>query len=397
MAGVTQRMMRATQMVSEGFDIDEQGATMEGDAILDDNRRAHDATIPKATQAAYAAPIRDYRAFCLEWAVEVEKKLPLDQVDEAQRSLEEINRTLVTGARVAKFLKTCVVGRTYKQRGRVGGKGKGKTVAPSADTPAAEEVTGELPTKQQMATTGRVINSPRRFPAVIELMTTLKRQEAERKKSSFVDRCKDSFLDGYHKTTQVADIMNEGLKRNTAEGLRDRTMNALSHYGLLRGEDARGIQLPDVQHLPLEHREGPTPCDVMVVLLLDGKTNQYGNTQYMGAIRNRNWNECPLGAMAMWLFYRFQLSGETFGAHYDSFPRMDEPSQWYPIWLFPGKKKDAPISADAHAKATKAVLERAGVRQLSKKVTHIFRGSGARMADLFGASETDIRRGGRWD
>jgi hypothetical protein len=97
------------------------------------------------------------------------------------------------------------------------------------------------------------------------------------------------------------------------------------------------------------------------------------------------------------LLDRFQLSGETFGAHYDSFPRMDEPSQWYPIWLFPGKKEGTAISADAHAKATKAVLQRAGVRQLSKKVTHIFRGSGARMADLFGASETDIRRGGRWD
>lgn len=84
-------------------------------------------------------------------------------------------------------------------------------------------------------------------------------------------------------------------------------MAALSHYGLLRGEDARGIQLPDVQHLPMEHREGPTQCDVMVILLLDGKTNQTGNTQYMGAMRNKEWEVCPLGAMAMWLFYRLVL------------------------------------------------------------------------------------------
>jgi hypothetical protein len=81
-------------------------------------------------------------------------------------------------------------------------------------------------------------------------------------------------------------------------------MAALSHYGLLRGEDARGIQLPDVQHLPMEHREGPTPCDIMVILLLDGKTNQGGNTQYMGAMRNKSWDECAIGAMAMWFFYR---------------------------------------------------------------------------------------------
>lgn len=78
---------------------------------------------------------------------------------------------------------------------------------------------------------------------------------------------------------------------------------------------------------------------------------------------------------------------------------MDDPEQWYPLWLFPGKGKDgkSPLSSDAHAKATKSLLEDAGVRQHSKKVTHIFRGSGARMADLGGASETDIRRGGRWD
>lgn len=103
---------------------------------------------------------------------------------------------------------------------------------------------------------------------------------------------------------------------------------------------------------------------------------------------------------------RFQISGETFGPQQDSFPRMNDASLWYPIWLFPGKasKKnkntkngDAPISQDAHYKATKAMLTKAGIAQHSKKVTHIYRGSAARMADLLGASESDIRRGGRWD
>lgn len=92
MAGGSQRMIRATQMVSEGFEMEEQETTMEGDTILDDIRRAHEASIPKATLAAYRGPMRDYRAFCLEWAVDMEKKVPLDQVDEAQRSLEELNR-----------------------------------------------------------------------------------------------------------------------------------------------------------------------------------------------------------------------------------------------------------------------------------------------------------------
>lgn len=121
----------------------------------------------------------------------------------------------------------------------------------------------------------------------------------------------DSFLDGYHKVEQLSSILNAGLVKNTPQGLRDRTMAALSHYGLLRGEDARGIQLPDVQHLPMDHREGPTACDIMVILLLDGKTNQKGNTQYMGAMRNKAWDVCPIGAMAMWLFYRSVTLRET--------------------------------------------------------------------------------------
>jgi hypothetical protein len=41
------------------------------------------------------------------------------------------------------------------------------------------------------------------------------------------------------------------------------------------------------------------------------------------------------------------------------------------------------------------MLEAAGI--MTKKVTHAFRGSASRMADLGGASESDISRAGRWD
>jgi hypothetical protein len=113
-----------------------------------------------------------------------------------------------------------------------------------------------------------------------------------------------TFLDGYSLDRQFANIMNEGFDRNSPQALRDRTMSALSHFGLLRGENTRGIQLPDLQFLSLDEQEGPSLCDVMVILLLNGKTNQEGRTQYMGAMRNKDWRCCPMGALAMWLFYR---------------------------------------------------------------------------------------------
>lgn len=82
-------------------------------------------------------------------------------------------------------------------------------------------------------------------------------------------------------------------------------MAAACHYRLLRGQDCRGMQLPDVQYVSLGMREGPTPCDVMVVLLFDGKTNKDGKAQYMAAMRNKRWDLCALSAFGFWLFNRW--------------------------------------------------------------------------------------------
>jgi hypothetical protein len=65
------------------------------------------------------------------------------------------------------------------------------------------------------------------------------------------------------------------------------------------------MQLPDVQYISLEDREGPTPCDAPMVLLLAGKTNKDGKTQFMATIRNKRWELCVMGALAFWMFYRY--------------------------------------------------------------------------------------------
>ena len=55
------------------------------------------------------------------------------------------------------------------------------------------------------------------------------------------------------------------------------------------------------------------------------------------------------------------------------------------------------MKKDTHYLAVKALLKRSGVDDNCSQVTHIFRGSAARMADPQGASERDIARAGRWD
>jgi hypothetical protein len=95
--------------------------------------------------------------------------------------------------------------------------------------------------------------------------------------------------------------------------------------------------------------------------------------------------------------HRFQLSGETFGIANDTFPRLDTASEWFPLFLFPGNTQQVEMKKDTHYHAVKAVLKNSGIGSNSSQVTHIFRGSAARMADLQGASERDISRAGRWD
>ena len=75
---------------------------------------------------------------------------------------------------------------------------------------------------------------------------------------------------------------------------------------------------------------------------------------------------------------------------------MDEAESWYPLWLFPASKSNLePLNAKVHNKQAHVTLKNSNIK--SSAVTHIYRGSAARMADLRVAGEADIRKAGRWD
>lgn len=58
------QMTRATQLVTEGMQpsADADVNTLADDAVLDQIREAHDASMPKATKAAYATPMRSFES-----------------------------------------------------------------------------------------------------------------------------------------------------------------------------------------------------------------------------------------------------------------------------------------------------------------------------------------------
>jgi hypothetical protein len=109
-----------------------------------------------------------------------------------------------------------------------------------------------------------------------------------------------TFLDGYSLDQQFAKILTEGFDRNSSQGLRDRTMAAFSHFGLLRGENTRGIQLPDLQFLSLDDREGPTEPEDHVVTALDvhSSANKISISKLQEMIKERTKDG---RTAAMWL------------------------------------------------------------------------------------------------
>ncbi|KAJ9120413.1 hypothetical protein QFC24_005370 [Naganishia onofrii] len=125
-------------------------------AIRVDNEKSR----PKATTNSYKGPQKEYRDWCLKRAVERDGKPPLDQIDEGKKGLREGSPADdVTGGK------------------EVGWKTMERYLCALCDLQ-----------KAQGSTTQTVMVSPRAHPEVQALGQTLKRKNADLKKSHFNDR-----------------------------------------------------------------------------------------------------------------------------------------------------------------------------------------------------------------
>ena len=82
-----------------------------------------------------------------------------------------------------------------------------------------------------------------------------------------------------------------------------------SHNMLLRGESRRQLQFPDLFTVSLPN-EGPTPCWPMIMIMNNGKTNQFGRLEYMGVMRHKDPLLCTMSQAAFYLFFRWQILHE---------------------------------------------------------------------------------------
>jgi hypothetical protein len=181
---------------------------------------------------------------------------------------------------------------------------------------------------------------------------------------------------------QLSDVW---LSENNGTALRDRADFFLGHALLPRGENRRFIEFPDMVTLELPD-EGSQICTPLVIIMNRGKTNQHGRIEYGAALRCKKVEVCPLNAVALHLFWRWQIDSELF-------PDVSCRERWYDIHLINGSNRAKEISYNTQL--IKRAFTACGIN--STVWTHPNRGSGAKLAETYGATEEQIRRLGRWN
>ena len=223
-----------------------------------------------------------------------------------------------------------------------------------------------------------------------------RQKEFVRRKAEFQDRGRGTLQDGYNQRDMIKVIRACWTNFTDAKSfstvsvqshLRTAVDFLVSHAMLLRGETRRNVQLADLFLLPLEN-EGPTPCNAMVMIIDNGKTNQFGRIEYGAVARHREPLLCTLSQLAFYLFYRWNCVREPP-------PCFQRRQEWYNTHVLLGLKPESPLSYEVQLSWTNRVFDATELQSLKK--THAGRSQGAQYAELAGVSENQIRRAGRWN
>jgi hypothetical protein len=332
-------------------------------------KKTHEKAIalrPHNTNKAYSSKQQEFIDWCEE------------------KKFDELSRSTVTGYKLHWFLNERVVNRKRKVRRK-------------DDT--GDEVIGNHTLKQyvnaiidlyrRQKAAGVNSNEQPRIDAVQLLLKNHASDTANRKRANYDDRAAGSLLDGYTTQETLNSIANAFWDLNNGTGLRDRASFLLCHSLFLRGENVRFLELPDMFSIALENESPSQSCYALIALLDRGKTNTFGKVEYAGCIRHAQVESCTVGAVAFHFFYRFMINGEPF-------PNMSASSMWYDTkFMNSSKSNTEPISFTSHSRPINEIFKKLNL-PFNKK-THVGRSSGARMADLAGASHDHIRRQGRWN
>lgn len=108
------------------------------------------------------------------------------------------------------------------------------------------------------------------------------------------------------------------------------------------------------------------------------------------AFRNKEVQYCPVGGVALWIFYRYHIMNEPW-------PDFTCPLVWYRTKLLSklGGEPNEELSFYSHRDACNAAYVKAECKYL--RGTHEGRREGCKRADMLDVPDAQMRRLGRWD
>lgn len=121
---------------------------------------------------------------------------------------------------------------------------------------------------------------PRKYPGVRDFLAVWSHRQQNVDRSGYADRQRGTFMDGFSTTKEVQVVMDCYMPMENGKALRDRFYLAFTVFHLLRGDNIRSCELPDLFVLELEG-EGYITCHALIMLTRQGKTNKDGRFIYL--------------------------------------------------------------------------------------------------------------------
>ncbi|KAI3655070.1 hypothetical protein MP228_000450 [Amoeboaphelidium protococcarum] len=339
-------------------------STPSAEQIFNEVMRAVQNDVSRSTLKTYKGPMQQYLVWC------------------NQQTFPDMTRQLVSEQKVLAFIHTEVVNRgdlrANQTRSRVGLK-------------TVQNAVSALVHLWQHQKNLNANNFPHpRGSAVKSYLRYLKRQENEKNRSEFKDRAIGTVADGYTNDAQLQQLVDVLFDQQFQFGpaLRMRSMILLSHFGMLRGQSVRAFEFADLTMVE-DNGNGGRKVVALILLINNGKTNYVNRQEYAQMTRASNVNICPVSSLAVYLFYRFNVSQCLF-------PDLSIPEEWFQHKIFPSsfRQPESELSYNAHRDMMKKVISLSGIS--ASKVTHLTRKCAVNSAQAQEIDSGRLAAQGRW-
>jgi len=172
---------------------------------------------------------------------------------------------------------------------------------------------------------------------VVHMVNMVKGRKARIKRARFDEKLDRDFqpfqsMDQFPIAEQWLWDYGKGTRQQCFVGLRSRMAFSWCYHAVLRQESLFLGELSDLFSFVLRRDDHSDPMEVVILQMRTGKTVGRCNDspQYGRAIRNKKVLECPVGALAFYLFYRFAYSGEMSDS---CRPDFSENKAWFDVKL----------------------------------------------------------------